>query len=429
MEADKSKVQQNANLFASRGQFDRAIAEWKKILIDSPSDGTIHNNIGDLHLKRNALGEAVEAYFQAGTAFQSSGSALKAIAVYKKILKIDPTCYKVYLNLGDLNAERGLVNNAVADYLTLSKLYPKEGRVRDALAVYRKIVNLDPSNIDARRRLAELCLQEGLRDDAVKAFLQLGKECTAQNRPSEAHDAYQRVLKIDPGNTSAERLLRNPHEALSEDKPMRRSECVSASNNMDRQQSLEEANRRMEAGRLNQAESLLSELIGSHPGDPEVCRLLAKLHIKQGELGVASSEIQFLAEAALRAEDYALAESMILEYLQVDSQSVALLELLGRTYEHTSKREEAAAQYGRALEILLQEPDPEMPTRPVELYDKITVLAPESPLLIRFASAFHLHRMRRSHRMSLSHQLKLRLFTTRKARSHHRTPKLNGRPS
>src|ERR687893_276800 len=79
---------------------------------------------------------------------------------------------------------------------------------------------------------------------------------------------------------------------------------------------------------------------------------------------------------------------MILEYLQVDSQSVALLELLGRTYEHTSKREEAAAQYGRALEILLQEPDPEMPTRPVELYDKITVLAPESPLLIRFASAF-----------------------------------------
>ena len=29
-----------------------------------------------------------------------------------------------------------------------------------------------------------------------------------------------------------------------------------------------------------------------------------------------------------------------------------------------------------------------MPTRPVELYDKITVLAPESPLLIRFASAF-----------------------------------------
>ena len=169
---------------------------------------------------------------------------------------------------------------------------------------------------------------------------------------------------------------------------MRRSECVSASNNMDRQQSLEEANRRMEAGRLNQAESLLSELIGSHPGDPEVCRLLAKLHIKQGELGVASSEIQFLAEAALRAEDYALAESMILEYLQVDSQSVALLELLGRTYEHTSKREEAAAQYGRALEILLQEPDPEMPTRPVELYDKITVLAPESPLLMRFASAF-----------------------------------------
>ncbi|MGH7231687.1 MAG: hypothetical protein ACREJU_10070, partial [Nitrospiraceae bacterium] len=68
MEADKSKVQQSANLLASRGQFDKAISEWKKLLMDSPADGTIHNSIGDLHLKRNSIGEAVDAYFQAGAA-------------------------------------------------------------------------------------------------------------------------------------------------------------------------------------------------------------------------------------------------------------------------------------------------------------------------------------------------------------------------
>ena len=59
--------------------------------------------------------------------FHASGSALKSIAVYKKILKLDPARYSVYQQLGDLNAERGLVNNAVSDYLTLSKLFLKDG--------------------------------------------------------------------------------------------------------------------------------------------------------------------------------------------------------------------------------------------------------------------------------------------------------------
>ncbi|HJU06381.1 MAG TPA: tetratricopeptide repeat protein [Nitrospiraceae bacterium] len=386
MEADKSKVQQSANQLASRGQFDRAVAEWKKLLIDSPADGTIHNSIGDLHLKRHAVGEAIDSYFQAGAAFQAAGSALKAIAVYKKILKIDPSRYKVYQNLGDLNAERGLINNAVSDYITLSKLYLKEGLVRDALAVYRRIVNLDPANLDARRRLADLCLQEGLREEAVKTLLQLGKECSAQSRAAEAREVYQRVLKVDPGNTVAERLLINPHEALPEDRPSRSSDTAKGPDELDRQQSLDQANRHISAGQCSEADALLSELLSSHPGDPEVCRLLAMLHIKQGQLAVALSEVQFLAEAAIRAEDYALAETMVREYLAADPTCVTLLELLGTLYEQSGNPDGAVTQYGKALEVLLEHPDPETPSRPAELYGKIKVLIPTHHFVERFAS-------------------------------------------
>ncbi|MGH7233582.1 MAG: tetratricopeptide repeat protein, partial [Nitrospiraceae bacterium] len=331
---------------------------------------------------------AVDAYFQAGAAFQAAGSALKAIAVFKKILKIDPSRYKVYQSLGDLNAERGLVTNAVSDYVMLSKLYLKEGMVRDALAVYRKIVNLDPPNLDARRRLADLCLQEGLQEEAVKTLLQLGKECSAQNRANEAREVYHRVLKIDPGNTSAERLLVNPHETLPDERPSRASDSSPPSGELDRQQSLDQASRQMNAGQLRETESLLSELLSSHPGDPEVCRLLAMLHVKQGELAVALSEIQFLAEAAIRAEDYTLAESMILEYLAADPKCVALLELLGNMYEQNGNQDGAVTHYGKAIEVLLDQPDPEMPSRPAELYERIKTLAPTSPFVSRFAPAF-----------------------------------------
>jgi tetratricopeptide (TPR) repeat protein len=381
LEADKGKVLQTANQLAAKGQFDKAIAEWKKLLTESPNDGSIHNNIGDLHIKRNAIAEAIEAYLLAGGAFHASGSALKAIAVYKKILKLDPSRYSVYQQLGDLNAERGLVNNAVSDYLTLSKLYLKDGRTREALAVYRKIVDLDPTNLNARQRLAELCLQENFRDDAVKAYFHLGKECVAQEQIEQAIKAYKTILKIDPGNAKAERLLKDPKTALQEVQP-ELSRRVGGS-----ESPFEEAQRQMEAGEFDQAETVLSDLLSAQPGDPEVCRLLAMLHVKRGELAVALSEIQFLSEAAIRAEDYALAESMILEYLKADQTCVTLLELLGSLYEHKEEHSPAAIQYGKAIYVLLEHPDPEAPDRPAELFAKIKTLDPTSPMIAEISAA------------------------------------------
>ena len=375
MEADKGKVLQTANQLAAKGQFEKAIAEWKKLLTDSPNDGSVHNNIGDLHIKRNAVAEAIEAYLLAGGAFHASGSALKAIAVYKKILKLDPSRYSVYQQLGDLNAERGLVNNAVSDYLTLSKLYLKDGRTREALAVYRKIVDLDPTNLSARQRLAELCLQENFRDDAVKAYFHLGKECVAQDQIEQATKAYKTILKIDPGNAKAERLLKDPKTALQEVQ-VELSRRVGGS-----ESPLEQAQRQIESGEFDQAETVLSDLLSAQPGDPEVCRLLAMLHLRRGELAVALSEIQFLSEAAIRAEDYGLAESMILEYLKADPTCVPLLELLGSLYEHKGENAPAAIQYGKAMSALLEKPDPEAPDRPAELLTKIKALDPTSPMV------------------------------------------------
>lgn len=54
MAVDRRTVLQNAQLFASKGQYDAAIAEWRKLTTDTPADGTIFNSIGDLQLKRNA---------------------------------------------------------------------------------------------------------------------------------------------------------------------------------------------------------------------------------------------------------------------------------------------------------------------------------------------------------------------------------------
>ena len=74
-------------------------------------------------------------------------------------------------------------------------------------------------------------------------------------------------------------------------------------------------------------------MLTKEPGNPEVCQLLAKLHLRRGDLQVALGEYRYLAGAALRAQDYVKAEMLITDVLAVEPQSVAMLELYGELYE------------------------------------------------------------------------------------------------
>ncbi len=382
MGIDRSKVLHSAQLFASKGQFDAAISEWKKLSAESPADGSIHNSIGELHLKRNATADAVSSFIQAANAFRSEGATLKAIATYKKVLKLDPSRYDMYRFLGDLNAERGLLSSAVQDYLTLGKHYLKERKTKEALDIYKKIVSQDPSNLDAQQRVAELCLQENMQDEATKVYLQLGRERSAQQRYAEAKEAYQAVLRIDPNNSEAQQFIE--HFEKTGGAPARAAGAGAATG--EPTDLLSEASRRIEEKQYAGAEAILNQMLTKEPGNPQVCQLLARLHLQQGQLQVALGEYRFLAGAALRAQEYQQAESLIAEFLAVEPNSVPLLELHGELYEEKGEIDRAVQHYGKAIEVLLQHPEPGMPTLHEEIFEKVRSLAPDSPMVKRLSA-------------------------------------------
>lgn len=390
MAVDRRTVLQNAQLFASKGQYEAAIAEWRKLTTDSPADGTIFNSIGDLQLKRNATPDAVAAFLQAAGAFRSEGSVLKAIAAYKKILKVDPTKIEIYRHLGDLNAERGLLSSAVQDYLTLGKHYFKDGRNKEALEIYRKIISQDPSNLDAQLRVAELCEQEQLIDESIRVYLQLGRERSAAQQYEQANAMYAAVLRLNPENAEAKEIITMikagggaPLNLARAAKP-----AAAAAKPGEGSDLMAEATRRIEEGQYAGAEAMLTQLLSREPGNPEICQLLARMHLLQGNLQVALGEYRFLAGAALRAQDYAMAELLINDYLKVEPASVPMLELLGELYQERGDAATAAQHFGRAVEILLEHPEPGMPTLPAELFEKVQALAPGSAIARKLAPAF-----------------------------------------
>ncbi len=207
MAQEKDSTIESARKFAAAGQFAQAIKAWRQLLDDSPNDANIYNTIGDLYLKNKANTEATDAYSKAAQFFLKEGFYLKAIAVYKKILKIEPDRGDIYTLLGDLNAGRGLLINAIADYLTGAKLYLKAGKTKYALNLYRKITKINPANINARLRAAELSLKEHEKNAAIDEYLFVAEEYERLEKNDDARELYEKIIGLSPSHPVARRRL------------------------------------------------------------------------------------------------------------------------------------------------------------------------------------------------------------------------------
>lgn len=151
---------------------------------------------------------------------------------------------------------------------------------------------------------------------------------------------------------------------------------------------LEDAITQMNAGKYGRSSAALKELLALDPHNTEARRLFATLHLRLGSLVTARQAFESLAREAIERQDYWLAESLLREYLAAGPRCVPFLELLAHVFEGKGDAMAAVAELGKAIDILLEDPDPDSPQKPGQLYTKIRELAPASPAAFRLASMF-----------------------------------------
>ncbi|NGZ09285.1 MAG: hypothetical protein CV088_07830 [Nitrospira sp. LK70] len=151
---------------------------------------------------------------------------------------------------------------------------------------------------------------------------------------------------------------------------------------------LEEAITQMNAGKYGRSSVALKELLTLDPHNMEARRLFATLHLRLGSLIPAREAFDSLISEAFQRQDYWLAESLLREYLAAGPRCVPFLEKLGTLYQEKGDALEAAAEYAKAIDILIEDPDPDNPRHAPLLYAKIRELAPASPEAFRLASFF-----------------------------------------
>ena len=149
---------------------------------------------------------------------------------------------------------------------------------------------------------------------------------------------------------------------------------------------LQEVRRQMGDGKFSRAFATLKDLLATNPSHQEGRRLLATLLLKFGNLATAKNAFETLVKEAVQRCDYAEAESLLHEYLMAGPRCVSFIEMLGAMYEAKGDPLAAVFEYEKAIELLLEDPDPERPTYAEDLFQKIKQLAPSSFVANRVAA-------------------------------------------
>lgn len=203
---------------AARGETERAIFCWRRVLELDPDYVGVHRRVAQACRAQGKHDEAREHYlrelredpgntdllFELADLAVESGDATSAAAKCTQILELDPTHVEAHFALGCIWLGRGHPARALACYEQVEALsdglpeFPDfDHRVAESLMALRRFS-------DARERLARAAAAD---PDNSGVGVTLGQCLLAMRQPDRAADALRRVLARDAQNATAHHML------------------------------------------------------------------------------------------------------------------------------------------------------------------------------------------------------------------------------
>lgn len=166
---------------------------------ENPNDTRIKIKIGEMFFKKKLIEEAIEKLESAAQTFATEQFHLKAIDVYKKILRIKPDFIPVNLKLADLYLKLNLVGEAANQIRIALNHYAQEGDMEHTRALAEKLVHMDPS-LENRVKLAETYQSCSLGEQAVEQYELIAREYRLLKDYEKLLHFYELIIPHRPGN-------------------------------------------------------------------------------------------------------------------------------------------------------------------------------------------------------------------------------------
>lgn len=147
-------------LYISKGDFDQAIALFRKGLAANPAGAALYTNLGIALERKSDLVSAVEAYKQA--------------------IRFDPSAYEAYNNLGVIYVKSGQTDKAKEQWRMALKVNPDFDLAYNNLVVaykkdktikrYKAQLEKDPLNLKLNQELAGYYISIGIYPEAIEVL-------------------------------------------------------------------------------------------------------------------------------------------------------------------------------------------------------------------------------------------------------------------
>lgn len=197
---DKSKALKAAEKYVLQGKLSNAIDEYNKILKRDPKDLMTLNTIGDLYDRDGKREEALKCFYDLAEKSVEAGFIPRAIAVYKRVTKLDSESIPPLLKLGELFSMQGLLRDARTHYLQAVELHMRRGEKDQAREVFEKVLLLDLENPKLQLRMAQLYAETGKQAEAVTTYLGAIERFLDLNEQGDASRGIEELERLDPKN-------------------------------------------------------------------------------------------------------------------------------------------------------------------------------------------------------------------------------------
>jgi len=306
---NKEKALAAAQKYLERGQPDRALEEFARVVQEEPRDTRTWLKMAEIYARRGENAVARDIYLRTGELYVEQSALAKAVAVYKNALKLVPGHAEGHARLGAILEQLGQLAEALQQFGLAAAAFQKAGRGADALPALRRIVALAPERVVARIQLAESASQAGETDEAIREFKRAAEFLKTQGRADEYVRVAERLIYHEPHNFPVARELaavyiarKNPRLALAKVQPAAKAAPRDPQNiqlvalaleQLDAPKALsiwrELAELHDGAGRAGERDGALRAALAIDPDDAEARALAKRWGVRVAGLPAASS--------------------------------------------------------------------------------------------------------------------------------------------
>jgi len=369
---DRIKTIEMAERFVKAGKIKEAIAEYERLVGTDPQDVGTLNIIGDLHLRLNQNDKASRSFTKVAEEYEKRGLFSQALAIYKKIFRINPDDVDISLKLGDLYSRQGFPSDAKNEYIQVAARLVRDKKFQEAIHVYEKACRVDREDLGLKKELAGLYRQQGYLDAALEQLAEIADIRLAQGDFAASEESLKEARSLNPADGKIIISLAELYKRWG--KSSEAIELIEArlkEQPGDIQLMNLLGNFRFDAGDIVLAEEIFTAAMSSHPTSVNARIKLGRIHLLKDRLDQAYELFEPLINSLLKKHKDDKAIGLLGLILENQKPHLPALERLASIYRTNKEM--------KKLEVVLR-----------AIVDELRKQGRDEPLLAALTELHHL---------------------------------------